>query len=120
MMRVLVNANLGYVVGRVLEKHGHDVVYAAQQLPQGATDPDIARWATAQQRHIITTDRGFRRELQIAGIVFTLALVTLEKVRPANPSDYADLLAQMLEQHPQWQPQTHYLVSPRGIRIRSL
>ncbi len=120
-MRILLDANMGSTVAAFLESAGHDVISVMDRLPSAATDPEVGLFAIAQQRHVITADRGFTRELELAGIVFPHAVVTLRaKNLPESPGTWLWLLSVLLLAHPTWDDAVHYVVDPDHIRLRNL
>lgn len=120
-MRILLDANMGPTVGAFLTAAGHHVIIAGNVLPPRATDAEVAQLAIDQGLHVVTADRGFTRELELAGIDFPHAVVTLRaKDFPESPGTWLLLLSTLLLVHPEWVDNTHYLVDPDRIRLRKL
>ena len=120
-MRILLNANLGREVQRWLRVRGHDVERVQAVLGPGIPDPEVARFAAIQRRHLITLDMNLYQELVRAEQRFPLALVSLRRAGLADASStYVRLLERLLAEHPDWIDGHYYIVTPGGVRIRNL
>jgi predicted nuclease of predicted toxin-antitoxin system len=119
-MRILLNANMGKPEQWFLAERGHDAVIASDALPPATPDPEVARFAIQQRRHVVTLDNRFAYELRLAGIRFSQALVTLRcrGLRDEVPLRLA-LLGKVLTAYPEWQA-VHYIVEESHIRVRDL
>lgn len=68
-MKLVVDENLDHAIADWLVDQGHDVAFVAKEM-RAADDIDIANWALAQDRVILTLDHDFgelvfHRQLQV-------------------------------------------------------
>lgn len=81
-MRFVIDAQLPNALADCLEQLGHDAVHV-KRLPRGGetTDSEIARFADAESRVVVTKDLDFRHTHEAAGRPRRLLLISVGNVR---------------------------------------
>jgi predicted nuclease of predicted toxin-antitoxin system len=118
-MRFLVDADLGQAVLQLLLDRGHDAARAATLLPPGTPDPDVARLALRDSRHLVTGDRNFVWQMVRAKLPFERAILDLRPAEPAHARHFVALLARVLDERT-IEDGFHYIVEPARTRVARL
>lgn len=95
-MKLLIDAQLPPRLATFLTAHGHDAVHVGS-LPHGvrATDSEIATYADAQARIMVTKDADFRHSHTVVGTPAQLLIVATGNISNA---DLLAIVASRLEE----------------------
>jgi predicted nuclease of predicted toxin-antitoxin system len=116
-MRIKVDEDLPWLAVQMLRERGHDALSVIEQGMGGYKDPDLWRVVQAEQRYLVTADKGFADiRLYAPGTHCGVLLLRPDHdgIRPI-----LELLGQVLANYDlQALAQTVSVVTPRGIRVR--
>jgi predicted nuclease of predicted toxin-antitoxin system len=116
-MRIKVDEDLPRSAAVTLREHGYDAVNVLDQGMGGWKDPDLWEAVQAEQRFLVTADRGFADIRRYppgthAGVLFLRP--DEDGIRPI-----VDLLERVLHHYDLVELRgTIAVVSPRGVRVR--
>ena len=96
-MRLLANENIPSPVIVSLRGIGHDVHAIAERTP-GATDEQVLKIASTEQRVIMTFDRDYGELVYLRGLPVPPAIVFLRFV-PRSPSEASLILRTLFSNH---------------------
>lgn len=116
-MRVLVDESTGAAVVAYLRAYGHDVLAAAEAMPQ-ATDAAILAQAASDRRLVVTNDKDFGELAFRSGQAH--AGVLLLRLRDERADSRVKMVASVLDR---WGDQligAFTVATERGVRIRAL
>ncbi len=116
-MRFLVDENLPVDVAQVLQDHCHSVTHVSRSEHRGATDSELARVATREQRLIVTRDLGFSalRSPRVPGVILVRVPDTFTR------RQIRDLVAAFVASAPLDQVEGSVTVlSPGRVRMRKM
>jgi len=116
-MRFLANENFPGAAVAALIAAGHDVVWVRDTAP-GMSDPDVLRWATRDERILLTFDKDFG-ELARASALPRTCGVLLFRVPMPNPGDVGSRLSGLIESRDDWAGNFSVIESGR-IRMRPI
>jgi predicted nuclease of predicted toxin-antitoxin system len=116
-MRILADENfLGDAVAE-LRRRGHDVLWVRTEMP-GAPDPEILRRAQAEQRIVVTFEKGFGDLAFHAGLPATCGIMLLRISLPPT-AETVERIVGLLESRTDWAG--HFTtVTDERIRMRPL
>lgn len=116
-MRIKVDEDLPQAAAQLLRRHGHEAVSVTEQGMGGTKDPSLWQAVQAEQRFLVTADKGFGDIRSYpAG---THAGVLLLRPDHAGIRPVLDLLEQTLAAYDlEALAGAVAVVTPRGVRIR--
>lgn len=81
-MKLLLDKNLSYRLGPILEEHGHNVVHVDDQQLGAADDDVILQWARDERRVVVSSDTDFggllaAQRAAAPSVLLTRAIATL-------------------------------------------
>ena len=99
-MRILANENFPGEAIEALRKRGHDVVWVRTDAP-ASTDREVLARASAENRILITFDKGFGELAFRRGLPASSGVV-LFRILPTSPSRVAQMTVETLESRTAW------------------
>jgi predicted nuclease of predicted toxin-antitoxin system len=99
-MKFMMNENVSGTVIRILRQHGHDVCSVKESL-RGAPDEEVLRRAHAEQRVVVTHDKGFGELAFRFGLPASCGVILL-RVSGANPDEDNARILEALEAREDW------------------
>ena len=116
-MRILANENFPGKAVEALRKAGHDVAWVRTDAP-GASDRDVLARAQAEERLLLTFDKGFGEPAFRFGLVAPSGIV-LFRIVPSSAAQAARAAVAALESRTDW-PGHFAVVEEDRIRMTPL
>ncbi len=100
-MRFLVDADVPKAIVDVLRSEGHDVVYAATELPQKTQDATMLAQAVAERRLLIVADKDYSGYIYQDHLTApNEGIIYLRLPKSMLPEERAQLVSALLRAHP--------------------
>lgn len=116
-MKFIMNENISGTVIRMLREHGHDVLSVKESM-RGAPDEEVLRRAQAEQRVVVTQDKGFGELAFRFGLPASCGIILL-RLSCTNPDEENRLILAALEARDDWAGHFAVITDDR-IRMRPL
>lgn len=116
-MKFMMNENVSGTVIRTLRQRGHDVCSVKESL-RGASDEEVLQRTRAEQRVLVTHDKGFGELAFRFGLPASCGIILL-RVAGASPDEDNERILEVLEARQDWAGHFAVITDDR-IRMRPL